>query len=152
MPNVYSRIYLQLVFAVKNRQALIESVWKDELCRYAASIIQGKGHKSIITNAVKDHIHLFLGYNPSNPIPDLVREIKCNSSKFINDHHLSRCKFEWQTGYGAFSYSRSDIDRVYQYIQNQEQHHKIKTFKAEYLELLEEHEIAYDEKYLFDWI
>lgn len=152
MAGTYTQIYIQLVFAVKGRQNLIPQKNKIELNKYISGIITGKGCKSIIVNGMPDHIHAFIGLKPSLSVSDLARDVKNNSSNFINDNHWIKGKFSWQSGFGAFSYSRSQIDRVYNYILNQEKHHKKKTFKEEYLELLKKFEIEFNEKYLFDWI
>jgi putative transposase len=150
MPGTFTQIYLQIVFAVKHRQRLIMNEWKSDLHKYMAGTIQARGHKSIIVNGVSDHVHLFVGLKPVENISTLVREIKNNSTNFINSHGLSKVRFSWQEGYGAFSYSKSDIHNVYQYILNQEAHHKKISFKEEYIGLLREHGIEYDEKFLFD--
>ena len=152
MPGTFSQIYIQVVFAVKGRENLIAESWKDELHKYIAGIIKGKEQKSIIVNGMPDHIHSFIGLRPSMAISDLVRDIKNNSSNFINDKKLVKGKFSWQEGYGAFSYSHSHIQNVYNYILNQEEHHKKRTFKEEYLGLLKKFEIEFSEKYLFEWI
>ena len=151
MPGTYSQLYIQIVFAVKGRENLIKKEWRDELHKYISGIITGKGQKSIIVNGVADHIHCFVGLKPSMSISDLVRDIKNNSSKYVNENGWVKGKFSWQEGFGSFSYSHSHIDNVYQYILNQEQHHKKKTFKQEYLEFLEKFRIEYNEKYLFEW-
>lgn len=152
MAGTYSQIYIQVVFAVKGRQNLIGKVWKEILNKYIAGIITGKEQKSIIVNGMPDHIHAFIGLKPSMRISDLVRDIKNNSSKFINEQHFIRGKFSWQEGYGVFSYGHSQIERVYNYILNQERHHKKRTFREEYLALLEKFNIPFDKPYLFDWI
>jgi REP element-mobilizing transposase RayT len=152
MPGTYSQLYIQVVFAVSGRQNLIHPAWKDELHKYMSGIIQGKGQKSIIVNSMPDHIHAFIGLKPSMAISDLVRDIKNNSSNFINDHKWVEGKFAWQEGYGAFSYSRRDMGNVYNYILNQEAHHRRKSFREEYLDFLNEFEVEYDERYLFQWI
>jgi putative transposase len=152
MPGTYSQIYIQIVFAVKRRENLIGKSWKDELFKYISGIITNKGQKSIIVNGVSDHIHIFVGLKPSMAISDLVRDVKNNSSNFINDKKFVKGKFSWQEGYGAFSYAHSQVEQVYNYILNQEQHHHKKTFKEEYLDFLQEFGIGYDEKYLFEWI
>ena len=152
MAGTFSQIYIQIVFAVKGRQNLIGKEWKNELNKYIAGIIKGKGQKTIIVNGMPDHIHAFIGLKPSISISDLVRDIKNNSSNFINEKKLVKGKFSWQEGYGAFSYSHSQIESVYNYILNQEKHHKKKTFREEYFEFLKKFEIEYNEKYLFDWI
>ena len=152
MPGTFSQIYIQVVFAVKRRENLLQKPWRDEVFKYMAGIIKEKNQKPIIVNGVTDHVHLFIGLKPVMSLSDLVRDVKINTTNFINDRKFLNTKFSWQEGYGAFSYSHSQLDTVYQYILNQEEHHKKKTFKAEYLELLEKFEIEYDEKYLFDWI
>ncbi len=125
--------------------------WKDELNKYISGIITGKEQKAIIVNGMADHIHAFVGVNPSMRISDLVRDIKNNSSKFINNRQFVKGRFAWQDGYGAFSYSQSHIKRVYDYILNQEVHHKKRTFRQEYMELLKKFEIEFSEKYLFEF-
>ena len=151
MPGTFSQIYIQIVFAVKGRENLISNNWKNELHKYIAGIVKGKGQKPIIINGMPDHIHAFVGLKPVMPISDLVRDLKNNSSNFINERKLVKGKFQWQEGYGAFSYSQSHINKVYDYILNQEQHHKKKTFKQEYLEFLKKFDVEYDEKHLFEW-
>lgn len=152
MPGTYSQIYIQIVFAVKGRENLISKQWKDELYKYISGIITNKGHKSIIVNGASDHIHAFVGLKPAMAISDLVRDIKNNSSNFINEKKFVRGKFSWQEGYGVFSYAHSQIENVYNYILNQEQHHHKRSFKEEYLDFLQKFQIEYNEKYLFDWI
>jgi len=152
MAGTFSQIYIQTVFAVKGRENLIDKTLKDELYKYIAGIIKGKEQKPIIVNGMPNHIHVFIGLRPSMAISDLVREIKNNSSNFINERGFVKGKFSWQEGYGAFSYSHSQIQSVYDYILNQEDHHKKKTFKEEYLDFLKKFEVEYNEKYLFDWI
>jgi REP element-mobilizing transposase RayT len=152
MPSTYSQLYIQVVFTVKGRQNLIHPAWKEEIHKYMAGIIQGKGQKSIIVNGMPDHIHAFIGLKPSMAVSDLVRDIKNNSSNFINDHNWVAEKFSWQEGFGAFSYSHRDIGSVYNYILNQEEHHRKKTFREEYLVFLKEFDMNYDERYLFEWI
>lgn len=151
MAGTYSQIYIQIIFAVKGRENVISASWKTELHKYIAGIIKGKEQKPIIVNGVADHIHAFVGLRPAMAISDLARDIKNNSSKFINEKGFVKGKFSWQEGYGAFSYSHSQIGNVYDYILNQEEHHKKKTFKEEYLEFLKKFEIGFDEKYLFEW-
>jgi REP element-mobilizing transposase RayT len=152
MAGTYSQIYLQVVFAVKGRENLIAQSWKDELHKYISGIIKEKEQKPIIVNGMPDHIHAFIGLKPSMRISDLVRDIKNNSSKFINEKGWLKGKFSWQEGYGVFSYSHSHIERVYNYILNQEEHHRKKTFKDEYLELLKKFNIEFKEAYVFDFI
>ena len=152
MPGTFSQIYIQIVFAVKGRNNLIDKSWKDELHKYIAGIIKGKEQKPIIVNGMSDHIHAFIGLKPSTAISDLVRDIKNNSSNFINEKKWIKGKFSWQEGYGAFSYSHSQIENVYNYILNQEEHHKKKTFREEYIDFLKIFNVEYNNKYLFEWI
>jgi len=152
MSGTYSQLYIQVIFAVKGRANLISQSWKDELHKYIAGIIKGKNQKPIIVNGMPDHIHAFIGLKPSMSISDLVRDIKNNSTNFINDNRFVRGKFLWQEGYGVFSYSHSQIENVYNYILHQEKHHQKKSFSEEYYEFLKKYEIDYNEKYLFDWI
>ncbi len=150
MPGTYSKIYIQMVFAVYGRTNLIGKTWKDELYKYISGIITNKGQKSIIINGMPDHIHIFVGLKPSMAISNLVRDIKNNSSNFINEKRFVKGKFSWQEGYGAFSYGHSQINNVYNYILNQEKHHYKKTFKEEYLEFLQKFQIEFNVNYLFD--
>lgn len=152
MPRTFSQICIQVVFAVKGRQNLIGKSWKNDLNRYISGIITHKKHKSIIVNGMQDHIHAFIGLKPSMAISDLVRDIKNNSSNFINKNKFVVGKFEWQEGYGSFSYSHSQIEQVYNYILNQEKHHHKKSFKEEYIEFLHKFQVEFDDKYLFEWI
>jgi putative transposase len=151
MPGTFSQIYIQIVFAVKGRQNLIDKSWQNELHKYIAGIIKEKGQKPIIVNGMPDHIHAFVGLRPVAAIADIARDIKNNSSGFINEHKFVKGKFAWQEGYGAFSYSHSHVGKVYHYILNQEEHHKNKTFKEEYIDFLQKFKVEYDEKYLFEW-
>jgi REP-associated tyrosine transposase len=148
MANTYTQIYLHLVFAVQNRISLIQPRWKDELYKYITGIVKNNGHKLIAINGVSNHVHIAIGYKPNQLIPDLLQDIKANSSKWINEKRFVRGKFNWQAGYGAFSFSHSQIDAVVKYINNQEQHHKKKTFKAEYLEMLRKYDVRFNEKYI----
>jgi len=150
MANTYSQILIHVVFTVKGRANLIDKRWRSELHKYISGIINSKGQKSIIVNGVEDHIHCFIGLKPSMCLSDLIRDVKNNSSKFINENYLADRKFQWQEGFGAFSYATSEVKNVYNYILNQEEHHKKSNFKKEYLDLLDKSEVDYDEKYLFD--
>jgi REP element-mobilizing transposase RayT len=152
MAGTFSQIYIQYVFAVNGRENLLLQQWRNEVFKYISGIIKGKNQKPIIVNGVSNHVHVFVGLKPSMCISDLVRDIKNNSTNFINDQKFLRNKFSWQEGYGAFSYSHSQIDDVYQYILNQENHHKKRTFREEYLEFLKKFDVEYDERYLFDWL
>ena len=148
MANTFTQIYIQFVFAVENRASLIQPEWEDELYKYITGIVQKNGHKLIAINGTSNHIHIFIGYKPNQLIPDLMQDVKGSSSKWINEKGFVEGKFSWQQGYGAFSYSHSQIDQVVRYINNQENHHKKKTFKEEYLLLLKKFNIQFDEKYI----
>jgi REP element-mobilizing transposase RayT len=148
MANTYTQIHIQAVFAVQNRQSLINPEWKDELYKYNTGIIQSYNHKMLQINGMPDHIHIFFGMRPTQSLSDLMKQVKQDSSKWINTKGFVNGKFSWQEGYGAFSYSKSHIPRVIKYITNQEEHHKTKTFANEYLELLKESGIDYDERYI----
>ena len=150
MANTYHQIYIQVVFAVKYREAIIAEEWKSKLLGVIGNLINESGCKTIIVNGVEDHIHCLIGLKPVISISELMKTVKAKSSKYINDHHLTNSRFEWQEGYGAFSYGQSQIDAVYKYIVNQEEHHKKQTFKEEYLQFLEKFKIPFDEKYVFN--
>ena len=152
MANTYSQIYIQIVFAVKGRQNLIAKENREELHKFITGIVTNREQKLLAIFAMPDHVHILVGLKPSFSISDLVRDIKAGSSKFINDSKWIKGKFNWQEGFGAFSYSKSNLDNVVKYILNQEERHQKKTFKNEYLDFLEKFEIEYDPKYLFDWV
>lgn len=152
MSRTFSQIYIHSVFAVKGRENLLRKDWRAGVFKYMSGIIKGKDLKPIIINGVADHVHVFMGLKPSLSVSDIIRDVKNNSSNFINAQKLVCGKFSWQDGFGAFSYGHSQIDKVYQYILNQEQHHQKKTFKEEYSSLLRTFEIPFKEQYLFDWI
>ena len=149
MANTYHQIYLQTIFAVKYRQAVINKTWSKNLHGVIGNLINETACKTIIVNGVEDHIHCFIGLKPVVSVSELMKTVKAKSSKYINDHSLTSRRFEWQDGYGVFSYSQSQINNVYKYIQNQEAHHKKQTFREEYLEFLKKFAIEYDEQYLF---
>lgn len=152
MAGTFSQIYIQVVFAVKGRENLLQKPWRDEVFKYMSGIIKEKGQKPIIVNGVSDHVHVFIGLKPIMSLSDLVRDVKNNTSNFINERKFVIGKFSWQEGYGAFSYSHSQLDTVYHYILNQEAHHRKKTFREEYAEFLQKLEIEHDAKFLFEWI
>lgn len=152
MANTFTQIYIHVVFSVKGRQNLINTFWKDELYKYICGIVNCKEQKVYAIGGMADHIHLLLSIKPNISISDFVRDIKANSSKWINEKQFVKGKFQWQEGFGAFSYAQSQLDNVISYINNQEHHHQTKTFKEEYLELLQKFNVAYNEKYLFEWI
>ena len=150
-PGSFSQLYVQIVIVVKYRNALLKKDFRDTVFKYISGIITNNGHKTIIVNGVEDHVHIFIGLNPKESISDLVRDIKKDSSRFINQNNLTPIRFHWQSGYGAFSYSRSAIVNVYKYIENQEEHHRKKTFKDEYVELLKYYEVCFEDRFLFDF-
>lgn len=152
MANTYTQIYIQIVFAVKGRQNLISKQNREELHKFITGIVTNRNQKLFAVFAMPDHVHILVSIGPTVLISDLIRDIKAASSKFINEKGWMRGKFNWQEGYGAFSYSKSSVDSVVKYILNQEEHHKKKTFKEEYLALLQKFAIEYDSKYLFEWI
>ena len=149
MANTYSQIYLQTVFAVKYRKAVINREWRPRLLGVIGNLINEANCKTIIVNGVEDHIHCLIGLKPVVSVAEVMKIVKAKSSKYVNDNRLTKSRFEWQTGYGVFSYGQSQVDRVYKYIQNQEAHHKKQTFKNEYLEFLRKFKIEYDEQYVF---
>ena len=149
MANTYSQIHLQFVFAVKYRSSLICSHWKEELYLYISGIIEKQGHKLLAINGMDDHIHIFIGMRPNQSVSDLLQDIKRNSSLWINQKGFVNGKFEWQEGYGAFSYSKLHVKSVIDYIKNQEKHHKRISFREEYIDFLKKFEIEYDERYIF---
>jgi len=152
MPGTFSQIYIQVVFAVKGRDSLINATWEEELYKYISGIVKNKGQKMLAINVMPDHIHFLIGMKPSCCLSDLVREIKKSSNDFIKEKKFSKLKFQWQEGYGAFSYSHSNLDNVIKYIMNQKEHHKTKTFKEEYMQFLKRFEIEFKDEYLFEWI
>ena len=151
MPNTYTQLYIQFVFAVKYRDSLIKREWKDDLYRYITGIVQHNKSKILAIGGMSDHIHIFIGYKPTIAIPDIVKDIKLASSSWINDNKLTSHRFNWQEGHGAFSYRLRDVDEICRYIQNQQEHHRKISFKDEYVNLLKDFSIAYEEKYLFDF-
>lgn len=152
MPGTFSQMYIQIVFAVKGRNSLILPSWENELHKYITGFIQNNGQKLLAINGMPDHMHILIGMKPSCCLSDLIRELKKSSSSFIKDKRLSPYAFQWQEGYGAFSYSHSNLDYVIAYIMNQKEHHKKRTFKEEYLEFIQKFEIEYNAKNLFEWM
>lgn len=152
MANTYTQSYFHLVFAVKNRESLINRTWNNELEMYVTGIVQNYGHKLLAIGSMPDHIHIFIGYNLNNLIPQLVEKIKTSSNAWIKGKNLTKHKFEWQKGYGAFTHSRSQLDTVVKYILNQEKLHHKQSFKEEYLEMLKKNGIDYKEEYVFDFM
>jgi REP-associated tyrosine transposase len=149
MANTYTQIHIQAVFAVQNRQALIKTEWEEDLYKYITGIVKNNGHKLLQINGMPDHLHLLLGLRPDQSLSDLMKQVKQNSSAWINKNKFANHKFSWQAGYGAFSYAKSDVARVIKYIQEQKSHHEKVTFIEEYTELLEAFDIDFDNQYIF---
>ena len=152
MANTYTQLYIQIVFAVSGRKNLISKIHREELEMYISGIISKRSQKLLAIYCMPDHIHILVSIKPSISISELVRDIKAGSSGFINDKKWTELKFQWQEGYGAFSYSQNHVKTVINYILNQEEHHAIKSFKEEYIDFLSEYNIEHDNQYLFDWI
>lgn len=150
MPNTYTQLHIQFVFAVQYRAALIQPDWKERLHQYLTGIIQLNKHKMLQINSMPDHIHILIGHRPYQSISSLIQNVKSESSKWINDNQFTGSQFAWQEGYGAFSYSKSSIPNVIRYIQNQEKHHRKRTFLQEYKAFLDAFEINYDERFIFN--
>ncbi len=151
MANTYTQCYFQLVFAVRERESQIKKEWKDKLEKYITGIVQNSKHKMLAVGAMPDHIHILLGYNVNQLIPDLVENIKTSTDSWIKQEQLSRFRFGWQKGYGAFTYSKLEIGNVINYIMSQEEHHRDRSFKEEYLNLLEKNEVEFKSEYLFEF-
>jgi putative transposase len=152
MANTYTQIYVQVVFAVSGRQCLIAKEFKEELYKYITGIVRQENQKLIAINGMADHVHLLLGLNPDLALSNLVRQIKASASGFTNSKQWVRGRFSWQEGFGAFSCSHSQVPVVARYIENQEAHHAKRSFKNEYLDLLEKFNVEYDDRYIFKWI
>ena len=151
MVDAYTQLYIQLVFAVKGRKSFIQSQWENEIYKYITAVVQTDKHKMLAINGMPDHIHIFVGLNPVIAISYLVKDIKRASNNLINERGLTYEKFEWPSGYGAFSSSKSQIDQVCKYIMNQKVHHAKSSFKSEYISLLELFEINFKDEYLFEF-
>jgi len=149
MANTYTQVHIQAIFVVKNRQSIIRNEWEDELFKYITGIIQNNGHKVLQINGMPDHIHVFFGMRPNQSISELLQYIKKSSTDWINKKGFLKQKFSWQAGYGAFSYAKSQVPSVINYIQNQKEHHTKKSFQEEYINFLKEFEVDYDERYIF---
>jgi REP element-mobilizing transposase RayT len=149
MANTYHQIYIQTVFPVKYRKAVIDEKWRSELCGVIGNLINEMGCKTLIVNGYEDHIHCFFALKPSISVSEVMKSVKSKSSKWVNEQVLTSNRFEWQKGFGCFSYGHSQIQRVFDYIKNQEEHHKERSFHEEYVKLLEHFDIDYNEKYLF---
>jgi putative transposase len=150
MPDTYTQLYIHCIFAVKYREALIKPEWEDRLQKYITGIVQNNGHKLLAINNVSDHVHILIGLNPTQSISEIMRLVKGDSSEFINKGKLTKRKFNWQSGYGAFTNSKSQIDTVVKYILNQKEHHLKKTFKEEYLSILKDYDVDYNDQYVFE--
>src|SRR4030095_10896231 len=149
MAGTYLKIYIQTVFAVKYRLALLDESWEDRLQKYITAIVQNKGHKMLAINNVKDHIHVFFGLKPAQSISDLMKIVKAESSGWINEQGFTLRKFQWQDGFGAFSYERPSVDRIVKYIMNQKEHHRTVSMQDEYHQMLSEAEVEFDVRYTF---
>jgi putative transposase len=143
---------MQVVFAVKGRQNLLRKENKEELHKYITGIVRNKKQKLLQINSVADHVHILMNLKPDIALSDLVRDVKANSSRFINEQRWVKGRFNWQEGFGAFSYSQSQLGHVIKYIEQQEEHHRKKTFREEYLALLEKFQVEYDRRFVFEWI
>lgn len=152
MAGTFSQIYIQVIFAVQNRNSLIKREWEEKLYRYITGIVQNKEQKMLAINGMADHIHFLIGMRPSCCLSDLVREVKKSSNNFVKEKKFTRYNFRWQEGYGAFSYSHSSLDKVIKYIMNQKEHHKKTTFREEYYDFLKKFQIEFEDEYLFEWV
>lgn len=150
MANTYTQLYVHVVFSVKGRSCQISTDWKEELYRYISGIIKYRNQKLMIIGGMKDHIHILIGFHPACVLSDLVRDKKSNSSKWVNENRLATGRFEWQTGYGAFTIGQSQVDKIINYIKNQEAHHSKRTFRDEYLDFLKAYKVEYNLEYVFD--
>ncbi len=151
MAGTYSQIYIQVVFAVHGRESLIHATWEEELYKYITGIVQNKNQKMLAINGMPDHIHFVIGMKPSICLSDLVREVKKSSNEFVKKQRFTKFNFEWQEGFGAFSYGHSQLDKVIAYVMNQKEHHKKTTFKDEYKALLRKFDVEFRDEYLFEW-
>ena len=149
MANTYTQIHLHLVFAVQNREGLIRKEWRHELFRYLTGIIQNHGHKVLAINGMSDHVHILIGMRPTQSLSDLMQDVKGDSSKWINQKGFINSRFSWQSGYGAFSLDKAQVDTIIEYIKNQDLHHRKKSFQGEYLDLLREFGVEFDIRYVF---
>lgn len=152
MANSYTQLYIQYIFAVKGRKNLINENIRDSVEKYICGIVNKKGSKPLAIYSNPDHTHLLVGLKPETSVADLIGVVKANSSKWINEQSFLKWKFSWQAGYGAFSYGRSQLDHVIQYVLNQKEHHQKRSFREEYLDLLKKFDVDYEEAYLFDWL
>ena len=151
MANTFTQLRVQIVFAVLGRENMVKETHRLEVEKYITGVIQKRNHKMLAIYCMPDHLHMFIGLHPGQSISKLVEEVKRTSQKFINSQKWMAFKFQWQRGYGAFSYSKSHTDSVVKYILNQPEHHKKKTFKQEYQEMLHKLDIKYNQEYLFEF-
>lgn len=149
MANTYTQIHIQVVFTVQNRDCIIQETWKDELYKYISGIIHNHSHKVLAINGMPDHVHILIGMRPTQSLSDLMQDVKGDSSKWINQKRFTKGKFSWQEGFGAFSYGKSQVNQVIDYIKNQQEHHKKWSFLEEYRTLLEKFEVDFDQRYIF---
>ncbi len=150
MSNTYTQIHIQVVFAVKHRAALIAPEWRNSLFKYMTTVLKNEGHKPLAIGGVGNHIHILFGFRPTQSLSSLVLKLKRETSEWINKEGFTKFRFQWQEGYGAFSYSKRDVPRVIEYIHNQEEHHAKRPFREEYLDMLRKNDIEYNERYIFD--
>ena len=150
MCHTYTQIHIHVVFAVRNKDALITSDWRDRLYNYMVAIINDQGHKTLAIGGTANHVHILFGFRPTQSLSSLMLRLKRETSEWINKERLTKCRFQWQVGYGAFSYSKSHLPQVIRYIHNQEKHHEKKSFREEYLDILKKNEVEYDERYVFN--
>lgn len=150
MSNTYTQIHIQTVFAVQSRNALISPEWRDRLYQYMASIVNDQGHKTLAVGGVANHVHLLFGFRPTQSLSSLMLRVKRETSEWINKERLTNFRFQWQNGYGAFSYSKSHVPSVIKYILNQDAHHAKRSFKEEYLDMLRKNEVEFDERFIFE--
>ncbi len=149
MANTYSQVHLHFIFAPKYRQAIIKSEWETALHKYITGIVEARQHKMIAINGMSDHLHMLVGFRTTQSIADFMQDVKADSSQWINVNRFCGSRFEWQSGYGVFSYSKSQVPSVVHYIQTQKEHHQKLTFQEEYRLFLEKFEVTYDERYIF---
>ena len=152
MANAFTQLHVQIVLVVKYRQSLIHESWEERLYKFIWGLLQKKGHKPLQINGMPDHIHIFFGLNPASSISELVREIKKSTNRFINGSKLASSRFSWQSGYGAFTYCKREVKIVIRYIKRQKEHHRKQSTRNEFLSLLKDYELDYDEKYMFQFI
>ena len=150
MANSYSQMYIHAVFAVKYREARIQKSLRPKLMAVIGNLINETECETLIVNGVEDHVHCFFRLLPKISVSDVLKNCKAKSSKWLNENSFFDHRFEWQKGFGCFSCSKKEVPKVYQYILNQEIHHRSQSFRIEYMELLQEHEISFDEHYIFE--